>query len=322
MEQAKVFISSILNTGREDLRQERDVAREVVTSYRFLKPWAFEKAPASFEDLDESYLRHVDECDLFILIVGIEATNPVTAECLRAKERNKPILLFAKESENRTPLARALLESVGVKYATFRTVEELRQSIADAIDQALVSGLRALQDRSVSRTVLHQLRELAEKFGLVHVRPIIPSNEAQDKFQVQEVSHEVVTLAKLSGGLPVHIPAGRICEVLHFGNSDVPALLLDGRLQWVTASESWKFFEDKPGPDSSLGFSKISSNNDPRALEIIESHKKRGFKFYWDHIVNLGARLGDGWELVYDDDGRYFRVPDRSGDLVLIRRKE
>ena len=83
MERGKVFISSVLNLEVEDLHKERDTAREVVESYRFLRPWAFEKTPASTDELDESYLKQVDECDLFVLIVGTGSTNPVTAELRR-----------------------------------------------------------------------------------------------------------------------------------------------------------------------------------------------------------------------------------------------
>jgi hypothetical protein len=67
-EKRKVFISSILNTSLEDLREERRVVREVVSSFSMLSPWAFEKAPASFEDLDESCLRNADECDILIVV--------------------------------------------------------------------------------------------------------------------------------------------------------------------------------------------------------------------------------------------------------------
>jgi hypothetical protein len=144
METAKVFISSILNPKIEDLRAERETIRSVVESYRFLLPWAFEKAPASHEELDESYLRHVSECDLFIQIVGSAATNPVAAELQMAKDTQKPLLIFSKKTETRSPLAQALLDSAGVKYASFATIDELRQAAIEAIEQILVSGLRAL----------------------------------------------------------------------------------------------------------------------------------------------------------------------------------
>lgn len=134
METAKVFISSVLNPAKEELSPERLVAKDVVEGYQFLRAWAFESAPASSETLDESYLRHVDECDLVILIVGQHATEPVAAECLRAKERKKPILAFAKNAPNRSALAKSVLELAGVKYAPYDSLEDFRAAVRNAIN--------------------------------------------------------------------------------------------------------------------------------------------------------------------------------------------
>jgi hypothetical protein len=138
MERAKVFISSVLKRSLEDLQAERDTIRAVVQSHGFLTPWAFEKAPASFEDLDESYLRNVNDCDIFVLLVGREATNPVAAEVQRARQLSKPILAFAKSECDRTPMTQMLLESAGTKYFSFSTVGMLDEAMKDAIDQTLV----------------------------------------------------------------------------------------------------------------------------------------------------------------------------------------
>ena len=51
------------------------------------------------QELDESYLRNVDECNILTVSVGSEASNPVAAEVQRAKHLNKPILAFAKIDE-------------------------------------------------------------------------------------------------------------------------------------------------------------------------------------------------------------------------------
>jgi hypothetical protein len=97
----KIFISSILNLSVEDLRPERNAARDVIDSFGFLNAWAFETAPASTENLDQSYLRHVEECDVFILILGVKVTAAVNAEWLRAKKLKKPTLVFVKSVAQR-----------------------------------------------------------------------------------------------------------------------------------------------------------------------------------------------------------------------------
>lgn len=321
METAKVFISSILNPNTEDLRSEREAIRVVVESYGFLAPWAFERAPASFEDLDESYLRHVEECDLFVLIVGRHATNPVTAELQRAKDRKKPVLVFSRVAPDRAPLATALIESAGVKYASFQTIEELRQATSAAINQTLVAGLRALQDRSGNRSTLLRLKELIDKYTQVRIKPVIPAQFEQNLLLPRNVTPDVLTLDGPTLYQTVHVPLARISELLFLGQFEPPLLLLEGRLQLISASGNWRFFDEKPSPDSPFGFSKPSSIADPRPNEIKGSQQAQAFRFHWGALAEIGQRIRDGWEVVYDDDGCYFRIPDRAGDLIFMRKR-
>jgi hypothetical protein len=112
MDFGKIFVSSILNPSIEDLRPERLAVREVVESFPFLRAWAFEASPASSESLDQSYLRHVEECDVFVIILGEKVTPPVNAEWLRAKKLKKPILAFVKSVSNRTPEVDDVLDAL------------------------------------------------------------------------------------------------------------------------------------------------------------------------------------------------------------------
>src|SRR5437899_3324216 len=134
IEQNKVFISSVMNAQVEDLLAERRAVRDVVDSFDFLRAWAFERTPASSEDLDESYLRPVAESDLFILIVGAQMTDPVIAESLRAKELDKHILVFAKNVGGRSPGVRLLLQQLDKKYAQFDSVDDLKRQVKEAIE--------------------------------------------------------------------------------------------------------------------------------------------------------------------------------------------
>jgi hypothetical protein len=45
-----------------------------------IRPWLFEEAPAAADPLDEPYLRWVGRCDLFILLLGEDLTDPVRTE--------------------------------------------------------------------------------------------------------------------------------------------------------------------------------------------------------------------------------------------------
>src|SRR5260370_36506924 len=153
MDFGKVFISSILNTSIEDLRPERLAVREVVESFGFLKPWAFETSPASAENLDQSYLRHVEECDAFVIILGAKVTPPVNAEWLRAKKLKKPILAFVKSVSDRTPEVDDVLDALNKKYAPFKTTEELKEASRLALEQTIVLWLRPLSTKSAMLSI-------------------------------------------------------------------------------------------------------------------------------------------------------------------------
>ncbi len=280
MDIAKVFISSVLNSAVEDLKAEREVVREVVNSYGFLSAWLFEKEPASAENLDESYLRHVDECNLFLLIVGIRITDPVTAEYLRAKELDKRILIFAKAVPERTPQVRLLLEVADVKYMTFETPEDLRQRARDAINEAIVVALSSPRERGTLRSNLSRLRKLADQKVRVRVTPIIPPTRALDIFQLEEVNTEKVVVHKVSSDDTVYIPTSRVTDVLPGAPNDPVVLAINGRLQWITPNQRWMFCEEKPKPECVFGFPKISNLQDPVALALIERFRQQGYTLY------------------------------------------
>jgi hypothetical protein len=315
-EQANVFISSILNVSLEDLLQERRVIREVVESHRFLKAWAFEKAPASFEDLDESYLRNVDECDIFVVIVGAEASNPVAAEVQRAKQKNKPILIFAKAVSNRKPMAQMLLDNAGRKYAPFKTIDELQHAVRDAIDHALVLGVRSLS--ATGRTPISDLRHLEEKKTHFHIQPMVPAFPAEHKFDIKDLSQKTATVSLHSSDESIAIPVSRISEVLSYGEGQTPVLTLDGRLQWVTTIQRWRFFPEKHERLSPLGLYKPSTTNDRRAVELCNRFRAQGFEPGWTYEAEVPSKLSATYQPVYDDDGLYFRIADRPDNLVLI----
>jgi hypothetical protein len=320
VEQAKVFISSILKVSLEDLRAERKVVREVVESHPFLRAWAFEKAPASFEDLDESYLRNVDDCDIFVVIVGSEASNPVAAEVQRAKQRNKPILAFARACTNRKPIAQMLLDTTGTKYANFQSAEELRHAIGDAINHALVLGVRSLS--GIPQTLSGELRQLKDKGTHFYIKPMIPALDARRRFHIENLDQRAITVRHHATDESIQIPVSRVSEIINVGESDPPTLLLEGRLQWVTTIQRWRFLPETPETGTTLGFCKQSGTNDPRVLELCDQFRAKGFEPGWAAESELPGRLSADFQLVYDDDGLYFRIPDRLQTLALVVKRQ
>jgi hypothetical protein len=319
-EKAKVFISSIMNASLEDLRGERRVAREVVDSFPVLSAWAFEKAPASFEDLDESYLRHVEECDIFVVIVGSEASNPVAAEVQRAIARNKPILIFAKTVPNRKPMAQMILDSAGRKYASFVNLAEFEEAVRDALNQTLVQGLRGLS--AGPKSALGELRQLERTKRGIRIQPIVPTFPGEYSFHIERIDEKNLTVCLERTRESIVIPVRRVTEVLDFGEREAPILVLQGRLQWITTIQRWRFRQEEADPDSLLGIHKDTTINDLRAKEIIEQLGKQNFQAGWTYEPEVPGKINASYQPVYDDDGRYFRCLDRPHNLVLIVKRQ
>jgi len=309
MDFGKVFISSILNPSIEELRPERNATRDVIDSFGFLKAWAFESAPASTETLDQSYLRHVEECDVFILILGMKVTAPVNAEWLRAKKLKKPTLVFVKSVARRDAETDDVLDALNKKYAGFNTIEGLKQSVRSALEQTLVMGIRSLSAKSATLSVRETLRELAETRSRVRVSPIVPAGLG-DVFHVMSMDQDLVVLKKATSQQDVDVPLSRVADVLPSANSDYGSLALSGRLQWTSLPKRWKFFpEALSGSEASLGLGKISSPHDSHVTEIRAALERQSTQYCWDWVFNLGDRIGAGWQVFYDDDGKYLRYP-------------
>jgi hypothetical protein len=316
MDFGKVFISSIINPSIDDLKAERLAVREVVESFPFLKAWAFEATPASSENLDQSYLRHVEEGDAFVILFGAKVTPPVNAEWLRAKKLKKPILAFVKSVSNRTAEVDDALDALNKKYAPFKTIEELKRAAKLAIEQTIVLGLRSLSMKSAILSIKDTLQEFAEHKTHVQVAPLVPL-DAHNSFYVEEVQGEVVVLKKTSNIQSVDIPLSRVAEVLPAANNDLAVLALSGRLQWTTLPQRWKFFPDAAG-ESPLGLGKMSSPQSEYFTQIRGVLEARRIQSCWDWVKNLGDRIGAGWEVFYDEDGRYFRYMASPSEQIFM----
>ena len=316
-EQAKVFISSILNRSIENLAEERNAVRKAIDSYPFLRPWAFENAPASIEELGESYLRHVDECDIFTVIVGKAATNPVVAEVQRAKQRNKPILVFAKKVSDRGPMAQMVLDGVSRKYAEFENSAELEQAVRDAVDQTIVLGLRALSSAG-THSLMGQLREFHARKTHFKIQPMVPNFPGKYTFNVESVEDSTVNVHLHTTRESIAIPVSRVSEILSFGERELPVVMLGGRLQWITTIQRWRFFTEGIDKADFLGLAKPSTQQDKHAIEV--GNALRGWQFEpgWAHAKDVPGQISAAYQPVYDDDGKYFRAPDRPYDQILI----
>lgn len=321
LERNKVFISSVMRVAVEDLLSERTAVHEIVCSYDFLTPWAFERTPASSEDLEQSYLRPVEECDIFILIIGSQVTDPVIEETMRAKELDKHILVFVKKVDRQSQAVRLLLIQLSKKYAIFNSPDELKRHVKEAIDQTSSLSLRSPRTKTSSSSILNQLSSFAGTGTHFRVTPIVPRSSPGVLFLVREANPQNVTLYKIGTQEKVCVPTSRITEILDTGAGAPRVLVLNGRLLLVTSKWRWQFFEDRPDPNSENGFARNSSLRDPVVLEFIERLKGR-CDFYWGAVDELPTYMQKGYVVCYDDDGRFFFIRDSVRDLILVARRK
>lgn len=164
-----------------------------------------------------------------------------------------------------------------------------------------------------------RLKQFAENHAAVWVEPVVPIAEYKE-FYVKQPDGENTVLAR-SNGATVEIPTTRIQEILPATSSTKPLMIVNGRVQWLTREERWRFFPQKPeSPNAELGIFRNSNPLDPHAKDVVNALQARGLQCAWTNEPDLARCQADGWEIVYDDDGRYFRSKDRPYEQILITR--
>jgi Domain of unknown function (DUF4062) len=128
-----VFVSSQIDKMRED----RDAVRRAIASIPATRPWQFDYAPVSSQELEESYLSNVRKCDIFVLILGEEYSDPVNKEYQTALENRKPILIFIRKGTKKLN-QQNLIDSLNTKYALYTTPEELEQVVYTSVVDELI----------------------------------------------------------------------------------------------------------------------------------------------------------------------------------------
>src|SRR5665648_752522 len=98
----KVFVSSV----QKELEDERLLIQNLVNTDPFLsahcKPVLYEYEPASADKALEGCLRSLDNCQVYLLIVGVQYGTPANGlsithtEYRHAKQKGLPILVFIK----------------------------------------------------------------------------------------------------------------------------------------------------------------------------------------------------------------------------------
>ena len=155
-----VFISSGIN---DEMKRARQAVREAIEELPLTRPWLFEEAPAAADPLEQSYLRWVGKCDLFILLLGEDITDPVRVEWETATQARKPRLVFLKkraQDDAAWDFAKRacpeFIEGLDVKWKEYRTLAELKREVQAAVGDELIKGYRAYGVSDGERTNLQE----------------------------------------------------------------------------------------------------------------------------------------------------------------------
>jgi len=147
-----VFISSRIN---DEMKRARRAVRQAIEALPLTRPWLFEEAPAAAEPLDESYLRWVGRCDLFILLLGEDITDPVRTEWETATQARKPRLVFLKKGAQ-DDAAWEFARGLDVKWKEYGTLADLKREVQAAVGDELIKGYRAYGVSEGERTGLRE----------------------------------------------------------------------------------------------------------------------------------------------------------------------
>jgi hypothetical protein len=134
----------IFASSSPDLASERECLGQAVAELPISVRCDVHHTPSVGEDVDE-VLSFVDDCDVYILVLGADFAAPMGLEWNRARLSRRKLIAFRKRVL-RSPSAQKLVREAGASWHEFETP----------------SDLKALVGRQLARLILDQ----GEEFGL------------------------------------------------------------------------------------------------------------------------------------------------------------
>ena len=138
----------------------------------------------------------------------------------------------------------------------------------------------------------------------VRITPIIPREDEQSDFMLEQKSGECFIFKKLDSMRQVEIPKSFVEKIHEFGGSKPALLQLSGRLQWVSTKRNFELFPEKPpaGPAGAYGIGKNVDHGYPARLGIAGAFGRE---------IRLPEILGRGKLVFYDSDATYLKWDDQ-----------
>jgi len=155
----------------------------------------------------------------------------------------------------------------------------------------------------------------------IHVRPAIPRSAEEHEYRVQQIDSDCALIQKLLSDPPLAISVSAVAQ-LHFSRDHRPSVvILKGRMQWITTTGQWALLPEQPPADSEFGLDKLANPDDPQVVHFVNQLRRKGYSPWWVPEDSMRELLGQGAEVIYDKDGRYFRARDQHSEWVLLGKR-
>lgn len=191
-EKLRLFVSSV----QKELEDERLIIQNLVNTDPFLSahytPMLYEFEPASPDRAVKGCLQALDECQVYLLIVGIEygtqagRLSITHAEYRHSKKKKLPVLTFIKggrslKREEGTSRLLAEIDADGPKYKRFGNVIELQKEVRAALVKLLADQF-GISPSSDEDKIAEQTIEATSSF----------ESQSLTRLRWQDLDHEVL----------------------------------------------------------------------------------------------------------------------------------
>lgn len=308
---ARLFISSAIN----EFRSERQIAKDLPSTYPFLEVWVFEEEGATSASLEQSYQGPLEKSDLVIFLLAADITAPVLTEVDSAIRHNKRTLLILRDVPQRSSALQDAIQKLDVKYASYSDIGTFQAVLRSAIEAELITALQSPPQRFTSEPRYRVLRNAFAQSAELRVEPFV-SPTSDNRFRIVELAGWEMKAQKISSGHSVTIPLTSVVDAIQDGRAFTIAL--NGRIQWITSQAIYKLLPSSPKDE--LGVAKAGSPGASDVLILQEKLSKKGYYSQWNQLAEATAA---GYEVAYDDDGKYFRCEGRMRGWteILVARK-
>ncbi len=251
-----------------------------------------------------------------IFLLGEDITPPVVAEIDAAIRHNKRTLLILRDVPRRTEELQDAINKLDVKYASYANIESFQGVLRTAIETELVTALQRPPERFSSDPKYRVLRNAFSLGAELRIEPLVgPSSD--NRFRVVKLSGSEMMAEKTSSSHQVIIPLTSINDAIEDGKEFT--ISLNGRIQWITSKGFYKLLPSPPKDE--FGVPKVGGPGASDVLTLQEKLNQKGYYTQWNSQSEVNVW---GYEIAYDDDGRYFRCDGRvmPGSVEILAAKK